>query len=121
MIKSFADGISTRIVWRGCRLLYVIHGVQLRNYDIFKTSALVAVNMGRDAIHIEPFLYQYLGNGKCLLVVSNEGLTELGEASVSTKMFSLPSLDGSTFKKSIHNRSRGLLATSDPCCVCRPV
>ena len=79
MIKSFADEISTWIVWHGHRLLDVIHGVQLRNYGIFKTSALVAVNMGRDAIHIELFLYQYLGNGKCLLVVSNEGLTEPGE------------------------------------------
>ena len=79
MIKCFADGISMQIVWCGHRLLYVIHGVQLRNYVIFKTSALVAVNTGRDVIHIEPFLYQYLGNGKCLLVVSNEGLTELGE------------------------------------------
>ena len=78
-IKSFADGISMRIVWCGHRLLDVIHGVQLRNYGIFKTSALVAVNTGRDAIHIKPFLYQYLGNSKCLLVVSNEGLTELGE------------------------------------------
>ena len=80
MIESFADRISTWIVWCGCRLLYVIHGVQLCNYGIFKTSALVAVNTGQDAIHIEPFLYQYLGNGKCLLVVSNEGLTELGES-----------------------------------------
>ena len=67
------------IVWRGHRLLDVMHGVQLRNYGIFKTSALVTVNMGPDAIHIEPFFYQYLGNGKCLLVVSDEGLTELGE------------------------------------------
>ena len=79
MIKSLTDGISTQIVRRGHRLLNVIHGVQLRNYGIFKTSALVTVNKGRDAIYIEPFLYQYLGNGKCLLVVSNEGLTELGE------------------------------------------
>ena len=44
-----------QIVWHGCRLLDVIHGVQLGNYGIFKTLALVAVNMGRDAIHIEPF------------------------------------------------------------------
>ena len=43
-----------QIVWHGHRLLDVIHGVQLGNYGIFKTSALVAVNMGWDAIHIEP-------------------------------------------------------------------
>ena len=72
MIKSFADGISMWIVWHGHRLLDVIHGVQLRKYGIFKTSALVTVNTGQDAIHTEPFFYQYLGNGKHLLVVNDE-------------------------------------------------
>ena len=79
MIKLFTDGISMQIVWCGHRLLDVIYGVQLGNYGILKTLALVTVNMGRDAKHIEPFFHQYLGDGKCLLVVSNEGLTELGE------------------------------------------
>ena len=55
MIKSFADGISVWIVWCGHRLLDVIHGVQLGNYGIFKTLALIAVNVGWDAIQIEPF------------------------------------------------------------------
>ena len=69
--ESFTDGISTQIVWHGHRLLDVIHGVQLRNYGIFK-------NFG--PCHCEYGLgYQYLGNGKCLLVVCNEGLTELGK------------------------------------------
>ena len=67
------------IVWCGCRLLDVIHGVQLGNYGIFKTLALITVNVGQDAIHIEPFFYYDLGDGKCLLVVCKEGLTELGE------------------------------------------
>ena len=57
MIESFANGISMRIVWHGQRLLDVIHEVQLRNYGILKTSALVTVNTGLDAIHIEPFFY----------------------------------------------------------------
>ena len=41
----------------GHRLLDVIHGVQLGNYGILKTLALVAVNMGWDVIHIEPFFH----------------------------------------------------------------
>ena len=44
-----------QIVKHGSGLLGVIHGVQLINYGIFKTSALITVNMGQDAIHIEPF------------------------------------------------------------------
>ena len=44
-----------QIVWGGHRLLDVIHGVQLGNYSIFKTLALIAVNVGQDAIHIESF------------------------------------------------------------------
>ena len=43
------------IVRRGHRLLDAIHGVQLRNYGILKTLALVTVNTGWEAIHIEPF------------------------------------------------------------------
>ena len=54
-VKSLTDGISMWIVRYGHRLLDVIHGVQLRNYGILKTSALVTVNTGQDAIHIEPF------------------------------------------------------------------
>ena len=36
------------------------------------------------------------------------------KASVSTNILSIPPHHGSTLKKSIQNRSRGLLATSDP-------
>ena len=57
MIKPFTDGISMWIVRCGHRLLDVIHGVQLGNYGILKTSALVTVNMGQDAMHIEPFFH----------------------------------------------------------------
>ena len=46
-----------RIVGCGCGLFDVIHGVQLGNYGIFKTSALITVNTGRDAIYIEPFFH----------------------------------------------------------------
>ena len=55
-MKSFADGIPMWIVWCGHRLLDVIHGVQVGYYGIFKTSALITVNAGWDAIHIKPFL-----------------------------------------------------------------
>ena len=56
-IKPFADGISMQIVLPGHRLLDVIHGVQCAYYDIFKTSALIIVNMGWDALHIEPLFH----------------------------------------------------------------
>ena len=41
----------------GHRLLDAIHGVQLGYYGIFKTSALITVNVGWDAIHIELFFH----------------------------------------------------------------
>ena len=44
-------------LWHGPRLLDVIHGVQFGYYGIFKTSALIAVNAGWYAIHIEPFFH----------------------------------------------------------------
>ena len=44
-------------------------------------------------------LLMWAGDTKCMLVLSNKGLTEFGEASVSTNTFSVPSLDGSTFKE----------------------
>ena len=37
----------------GHRLLDVIHGAQFRFNGIFKTLALITVNGGQDAIHIE--------------------------------------------------------------------
>ena len=46
-----------QIVGHGHGLFDVIHGVQLGNYGIFKTSALIAVNTGQDAIYIEPFFH----------------------------------------------------------------
>ena len=55
--ESFSDGISMQIIGCGHRLLDVIHGVQLRYYGIFKTSALFTVNVGWIAIHIEPFFH----------------------------------------------------------------
>ena len=67
------------IVRHGHRLLDVIHGVQFIYNGIFKTSALITVNVGQNTIDIEAPVNENLGNGKCLLVVSDEGLTELGE------------------------------------------
>ena len=75
----FHRWISMYILWCGHRLLDVIHGVQLGYYGIFKASALITMNAGHDTIYIEPFLNLNLGNGKCLLVAGDEGLTELSE------------------------------------------
>ena len=55
-----------------CLMLYM--GVQFRDYGIFKTLVLITVHVGQNPIDIEPF-----GDGKCLLIVGNEGLIELGE------------------------------------------
>ena len=56
MIKSLTDGISMWIVRCGHRLLDVIHEVQSRYNRIFKTSALIAVNVGQNTIDVEPFV-----------------------------------------------------------------
>ena len=79
MIESLTDWISMWIVRHGCRLLDVIHGVKFRDYCIFKTSALIAGDACQNPIDIEQFVNLDLGDSKCLLVVSNEGLTELVE------------------------------------------
>ena len=79
MIKSLTDGISTWIVRCGCRLLDVIHGVQLGDYSIFKTFNLIIMNGSKDPIDVEPLVDYDLGDGKCILVVHNEGLIELGK------------------------------------------
>ena len=55
-IESLTDGISTWIVRHGHRLLDVIHGVQFGNNCIFKTSALITVNVGWNPIDIKPFV-----------------------------------------------------------------
>ena len=86
---------------------------------IFKTLALITMNVGQNPIDIKHSANEDFS--KCLLTVGNEGLAELLKVSVSTKTFSLQSLDGPIFRKSLHNRSKGLLTTSDPCCVCGPV
>ena len=60
-----------------CLMLYMEY--RLGDYIIFKTSALITVNAGWNPIDIEPFVNYDLGNSKCLLVISNKGLTEFGE------------------------------------------
>ena len=56
MIKPFTDGIYMWVVKHCCRLLDVICGVQVENYRILKTSALIAVNAGWNPIEKEPFV-----------------------------------------------------------------
>ena len=56
LIEPFTNQIPTQIVRCGHRLIDVIHGVQMGDYIIFKTSALVTVNTGQNPIHIEPFI-----------------------------------------------------------------
>ena len=60
------------IVRCGHRLLYVIHGVQLGDYNIFKNLALITVNVGQNPTDIEPFINEDLGDGKYPLVGCNK-------------------------------------------------
>ena len=45
-----------QILWCGHRLLDVVHGVQFGHYDILKTSALIAVNVGQNPIDVKPLV-----------------------------------------------------------------
>ena len=56
MIKSLTDGISKKIIRYGHRLLDVIHRVQFRYDCIFKTLALITVNVGQKPIDLEPLV-----------------------------------------------------------------
>ena len=80
MIEPFKNRIPTKIVRCGCGLLDVTHGVQNGDDVIFKTLALITMNMGQYPIDIKPFVDQDLSESKCLLVVGNKGLTEFGES-----------------------------------------
>ena len=79
-IEPFTNRIPAWIVRHGHRLLDVIHGVQMGDDVIFKTSALVTVNVGWNPIDVKPFVDWDLSDGKCLLVVGKKGLTEFGES-----------------------------------------
>ena len=61
------------------RLLDIIHGGQMGDYIIFKTSAFITVNMGQNPINVKPLVEEDHSDGKCLLIVGNKGLTELGK------------------------------------------
>ena len=87
----------------------LIHGIQVFNYFILKTLALVAMNFCGNTIHIKPFVHQYFCYSTFWFGVINARLN-LVKASVRTKMFSLPSFEGSTLVKSIHSRSIGSCA-----------
>ena len=47
---------------------------------IFKTLALITMNVGWSPIDIKPFVNWDLIDGECLLIVHNKGLTEFGES-----------------------------------------
>ena len=50
------DGTSMQIIRCSHRLLDVIHEVQMGNYTVFKTSALITVDAGQNPIYVEPFI-----------------------------------------------------------------
>ena len=120
MNKPFTDGISMQMVRCSHRLLDVIHVVQLGHYLIFKTLALITVNVGQNPIDVKPVVRILVMVSVFWSLVTNARLN-LVKALFSTKIFSVPSLDRSTFKKSIQNRSRGILVTSDLSFVCGSV
>ena len=56
MIEPFTNRISTQILRCGHRLLDIIHGVQMGDDVILKTSALVTVNVGQNSRDVKPFV-----------------------------------------------------------------
>ena len=105
-----------RIVSCGCRLFDIVQGVQMGMYVILKTAVFVTMNSSWNAIDIEPFVNQDLSDSKCLLVVSHESLTKCGK-SISQHLYILFTIFGWVNLEEVNTqRSRVLLATSDPCC-----
>ena len=76
MIKPLILKVTTSIVSHGHRLFNVGHGVQMGQDIILKTTTFVTMNLSWNTLDIESFVNQDLHDGKFLLVVSNEGLTE---------------------------------------------
>ena len=67
-----------------------------------------------NTIHIKPFAHQYFAMVSIFWFGVMNTLLNLVKVSVRTKRFSLPSFEGSTLVKSIHNRSIGLCAIIVP-------
>ena len=97
------------------RLFYTINLAQLLNDFIVKTFTLVTVDYRWDSISVKPCTYQGFGYSFCLLIGVTTAALNLDDTLVITRTFSFPSLLGSTFMKSVFNRSMGLLAIIDPC------
>ena len=67
-----------------------------------------------NTIHVDPFFNQDLYNGKCLLVVCNKGLKEVGKASVNINTsFLLSGSILSTVTKFLIMQGEYFLATVD--------
>ena len=59
-------------------MLYMEYSLEI--IAISKLQLSINMNVGQDPIDVEPLVQlRSWCNGKCLLVVHNEGLTELGE------------------------------------------
>ena len=94
--------------------------IAMRSNVIFKAVTLMTVYSSRSAIDIEPLVHQNFCNGECLLDRCYDGLTEFEKSLLNTNTLSLPSHDGPTLRKSIHNNLMGLLAIKDPDCMLGP-
>ena len=79
MVKPLTVGISTWVLWYGCRLFYPIHGVQMLQNSIFKRSAFVTMYTTWNSIDVEPLVHYYFCHSKGLLIWCYKCLAEFGK------------------------------------------
>ena len=111
MVKHLRMRVAMWVVWHGGGLFYSIHCVWVFHDLIIETSALIMCGNTIYRNHLSTKIFVMVS--PFWLGVMNAWLN-LVKVSVRTRMSSLPSLEGSTFIKFMHNRSSGLLAIIDP-------
>ena len=83
--------------------------------NVIKTITLITVDSSWDSIGIKPLIHQGFGSCLHLLVWHLAATVNLEKVLVTTRMFSLLVLPGSTLIKFMHNRSTESFAFLDPC------
>ena len=79
MVEPLTVGISTWVVWCGCRLFISIHGVQMLQNSILKRSAFVTMNSSWNSVDLETLVHYYFCHGKGLLIWCYKCLAEFGK------------------------------------------
>ena len=79
MVEPLTDGISTWVVWYGCRLFNPIHGVQMLQNSISKRSAFVTIYSSWNSLDVEHTCPLLFCHGKGLLIWCYKCLAEFGK------------------------------------------